>query len=127
MYQLKLPSSPRDLRGISSPLHQCDPCKRTRIGLSLVPKNLGWSNVGSRNETARLSTSGEALGYGRQERARICTRAYREEDWAKLFQPEALKKEDLKQYLNEDPIWLWVFKSWQRLVISYLTRVDELL
>lgn len=125
MYRLKLPACPRNLRGISPSLHQCDPCTKTRIGLSLAPRNLGWNIVGSRNETARLATSGKLLGYGRQERAGVCTRAYREEDWAKLFQPEALKKEDLKQYLNDDPIWLWVFKSWQRSVNFYLRSVDE--
>jgi hypothetical protein len=64
---------------------------------------------------------GEFLGggHGREERIRVRntrTRAYREEDWAKLFKPEAMKKEELKEYLNDDPIWLWVFKSWHRFV-----------
>lgn len=67
--------------------------------------------------------SGEFLGGGhrREERVRVSdtrTRAYREEDWAKLFKPEAVNKEELKEYLNDDPIWLWVFKSWRRFVES---------
>lgn len=130
MYQLKLQPSPRDVCGISSSLHRYDPCTHIRIGVSPVQSSvaskglcsshiLDWNLSGRRNDT-RVSTSGlssRSGGFvgGEEERARISTtstRAYREEDWAKLFQPEAIKKEELQEYLNEDPVWLWVFKSW---------------
>ncbi|KAG0594225.1 hypothetical protein M758_UG059300 [Ceratodon purpureus] len=55
------------------------------------------------------------VGYLASERFRVSNmrvRAHREVDWEKLFKAEAMKKEELKEYLNEDPIWLWVFKSW---------------
>lgn len=142
MYQLKLHPIPKDLCVNSSSLHRYDP---TRKGLSPAPTHTSkvypqglsstclhdWNSNGRRNETsARLSNSalssrsGEFLvgGHGREERVRVrttSTRAYREEDWAKLFQPEAMKKEELKEYLNDDPIWLWVVKSWHRFVNPY--------
>ncbi|KAG0594224.1 hypothetical protein M758_UG059300 [Ceratodon purpureus] len=61
------------------------------------------------------------VGYLASERFRVSNmrvRAHREVDWEKLFKAEAMKKEELKEYLNEDPIWLWVFKSWYRFVQS---------
>lgn len=132
MYQLKLHPSPKGLSVISSSLHRYDPSTHTRKALSPVPSGvspeglsstyfLNRNSNGRRNEIrARLSTFGLSSrggGFlrGREERVRFSTtstRAYREEDWAKLFQPEALNKEELKEYLNEDPVWLWVFKSW---------------
>ena len=61
------------------------------------------------------------VGYLASERFRVSNmrvRAHREVDWEKLFKAEAMKKEELKEYLNDDPIWLWVFKSWYRFVQS---------
>lgn len=40
--------------------------------------------------------------------------AYKEEDWGKMFKAEEYTAKEMKEYLNEDPLWLWVFKSWYR-------------
>lgn len=83
-----------------------------------------WRDNGRHREVrARFSTSGSPSqsggflgdGLGREgkiEDSHTRTRAYRKEDWEKLFRPQVVKEEELKDHFNEDPIWLWVFKSW---------------